>query len=64
MFGTLDRVLRAELAGTSIDRAPLLSQIDGLLLDAVRASRSLPGTSALVGLRRNLFPTAPPALQP
>lgn len=64
LFGSLDHVLRAELAGTSIDHAPLLSQIDGLLLEALRAGGSSPGTSALVGLRRNLFPTVPAALQP
>lgn len=64
LLGSLDHALRAELAGTSIDHAPLLSQIDGLLLEAVHAGGSLPGTSALVGLRRNLFPTAPAALQP
>ncbi|WP_322739962.1 FUSC family protein [Delftia tsuruhatensis] len=64
LFGRLDRMLRAELAGACIDYAPLLSQIDRLLLQAVRADVPLPGTSALVGLRRNLFPTAPAALQP
>jgi hypothetical protein len=64
LFGRLDRMLCAELAGTCIDHAPLLSQIDRLLLQAVRADAALPGTSALVGLRRNLFPTAPAALQP
>lgn len=48
----------------SIAPVPLLRQIDGLLLQALHEAAPPPGISALVGLRRNLFPTAPAALQP
>ncbi|WP_198086926.1 FUSC family protein [Variovorax sp. E3] len=42
----------------------LLPRIDRLLLEALQGDGGRPAVAALVGLRRNLFPTAPTALQP
>ncbi|HVR48551.1 MAG TPA: FUSC family protein [Pseudorhodoferax sp.] len=70
LLASLAGLLRARLAGGSVAAvaavapAPLLRQIDGLLLQALHAATAPPGLSALVGLRRHLFPTAPAALQP
>jgi len=44
--------------------ASLLPQIDRLLLGAVNGEIERRAIAALVGLRRNLFPSAPAALQP
>jgi uncharacterized membrane protein YccC len=57
-------VFRAQVAGAPPRHAPLLPHIDGLLLDALMADAERPAVAALVGLRRNLFPAAPSALQP
>jgi uncharacterized membrane protein YccC len=57
-------VFRAQAAEAPQPPASLLPQIDRLLLDALREDTARPVIAALVGLRRNLFPTAPAALQP
>jgi uncharacterized membrane protein YccC len=64
LFGELALVFRAQAAGAPLRRASLLPQIDRLLLDALMEDAERPAVAALVGLRRNLFPTAPAALQP
>jgi hypothetical protein len=57
-------IFRAQVAGAPPRRASLLPHIDRLLLDALMTGAERPAVAALVGLRRNLFPTAPPAFQP
>lgn len=64
LFRELAGVFRAHAAGTPPSHASLLPQIDQLLLDALDGDTGRPAIAALVGLRRNLFPTAPTALQP
>ncbi|MDP9894844.1 putative membrane protein YccC [Variovorax boronicumulans] len=64
LLSELALVFRAQLAGAPPRHAPLLPYIDRLLLDALTAGAERPAVAALVGLRRNLFPIAPPALQP
>ncbi|QNK71467.1 FUSC family protein [Variovorax sp. PAMC26660] len=60
----LARVFHAQVAGTPASHALLLPQIDRLLLDALDGDGGRPAIAALVGLRRNLFPTAPTGLHP
>ena len=57
-------VFRAQAAEAPQPPASLLPQIDRLLLDTLREDTARPVIAALVGLRRNLFPTTPAALQP
>ena len=64
LFRELALVFRAQVAGAPPRHAPLLPHIDRLLLDALVADTERPAVAALVGLRRNLFPAAPAALQP
>lgn len=64
LFGELARIFRAHVAGAPPRHAPLLPHVDRLLLGALTADTERPAIAALVGLRRNLFPTAPPTLQP
>lgn len=64
LFKQLVLVFRAQVAGAPLRHASLLPHIDRLLLDALMADAERPAIAALVGLRRNLFPTAPLALQP
>ena len=64
LFRELALVFRAQIAGAPLRHASLLPQIDRLLLDALMEDAERPAIAALVGLRRNLFPTAPAALQP
>ena len=64
LFKELAFALRAQLAGAPQRHASLLPHIDRLLLDAVLADAARPAVAGLVGLRRNLFPAAPAALQP
>lgn len=64
LFKELALVFRAQVAGAPPRHAPLLPHIDRLLLDALIADTERPAVAALVGLRRNLFPAAPAALQP
>lgn len=64
LFDSLAHVLREHPADAPAAHASLLGQIDSLLLQALRGTDGSPGIPALVGLRRNLFPAAPAALQP
>lgn len=64
LFKELTRVFRAQVAGAPPRHESLLPQIDRLLLDALNEGAERPAIAALVGLRRNLFPTAPAALLP
>ncbi|MGO4392760.1 FUSC family protein [Variovorax sp. M-6] len=64
LFKELALVFRAQAAGAPPRHESLLPQIDRLLLDAVIEDTERPAIASLVGLRRNLFPSAPAALQP
>lgn len=64
LFRELALVFRARVAGAPPPPASLLPQIDRLLLDALNKDTEPPAIAALVGLRRNLFPSAPAELQP
>jgi uncharacterized membrane protein YccC len=64
LFAELARVFRAQAAGTPHCPESLMPQIDRLLLGAVHGDAGPAAIAALVGLRRNLFPSAPAALQP
>lgn len=63
LFRELALVFRTQTAGLPRSDS-LLPRIDRLLLDAVNADSDRHAIAALAGLRRNLFPSAPAALQP
>lgn len=64
LFKELTLAFRAQIAGAPPRGESLLPQIDRLLLDAVNGDIEPSAIAALVGLRRNLFASAPAALQP
>lgn len=64
LFKQLALVFRARTTGAPPRADALLPYIDRLLLDAMNAGIERSAVAALVGLRRNLFPSAPAALQP
>ncbi len=64
LFKELTLVFRARVAGAPPHHESLLPLIDRLLLDALNKDTERPAIAAVVGLRRNLCPSAPAALQP
>lgn len=64
LFKELALVLKARGADSLAHQESLLPQIDGLLIDSLEKDTEWRAISALVGLRRNLFPSARAALQP
>jgi len=57
-------MLQTQAAGAPSRVESLLPQVDRLLLNAVTEKADRPVIAALVGLRRNLFPSAPATLPP
>jgi len=64
LMAELARAFRAQAAGAPAQVGALLPQIDRLLLHSLANANCAPAVSALVGLRRDLFPSASTDLQP
>ena len=64
LMAALGRAFRAQAAGSPAQLGALLPQIDRLLVRSLSIADCAPAISALVGLRRDLFPSASTDLQP
>ncbi|MET3394645.1 putative membrane protein YccC [Variovorax sp. 1140] len=64
LLAALERAFLAQVTGSPARLDALLPQIDRLLALCLASTACEPAVSALVGLRRDLFPAAPSDLQP
>lgn len=64
LLAALDRAFLARATGSPLRLDALLPQIDRLLSLCLASTACEPAVAALVGLRRDLFPSAPSDLQP
>lgn len=64
LLAALSRAFLAQATGSPPRLDALLPQIDRLLVHSLASTACAPAVTALVGLRRDLFPSAPTDLQP